>query len=124
MQVLAEGLGPFVDQRLTQHVGADWPNAVSRDGRVPKNAKADAQFLLRAMINFWRDGFSDTLGHSERSWVSELLEVRNRWAHNEKFSSDETYRALDTVQLLLNAVNAGELASQIDPVRQELLRTR
>lgn len=125
MQVLADGLGPYVDRCLTQRIGGDWPGAVSRDGRVPANAKSDAQFLLRAMIALWRDGgFAETLGHAGRSWVGELLDMRNRWAHNESFSSDQAYRALDTVQLLLNAVGAGELASKIDPLRQDLLRSR
>jgi len=124
MEVLSRGLGPFVDQRLTRRFGDDWPTAVNRDGRVPPNAKSDTHFVLKAMIHLWREGFGDTLGHSERSWVSELFDARNRWAHNQNFSSDQTYRALDTAQLLLNAVNAGELATQIDGMRQELLRTR
>jgi len=31
MQVLANGLGPYVDRCLTQRIGKDWPGAVSRD---------------------------------------------------------------------------------------------
>lgn len=124
VDVLAEGLAPFVEQRLSLRFGEDWPQAVNPDRDPPPNAKNDAHFLLTSMIRLWREGFSDTLGHSERSWVSEMLDARNRWAHNRAFSSDETYRAIDTAQLLLNAVNAGELATKIDPLRQELLRTR
>jgi hypothetical protein len=94
-------------------------------GRVPESPRTDGYFLLKAMINLWRDGgFGDVLGHSERSWVSELMEIRNRWAHNETFTTDQAYRALDTAQLLLNACNAGEHASEIEKMRQELLRTR
>src|SRR3954449_8977175 len=123
MQVLSEGLGPFVDARLSRTLGADWPAAVTGEGRpAPANARADTHFLLTAMIRGWRDGgFGDALGHAGRSWVSELLDARNRWAHNEAFSSDQTYRALDTAQLLLNAVGAGEQAADIDPLRQELM---
>jgi predicted AAA+ superfamily ATPase len=125
MQLLAQGLGPYIDRNLSQRVGGDWPAAVNRDGRVPSNAKSDSQFLLKAMIGLWREGgFADTLGHAGRSWVGELLDTRNRWAHNESFSSDQAYRALDTVQLLLNAIGAGELATKIDPLRQDLLRSR
>src|SRR5262249_57627085 len=99
--------------------------AVNRDGRVPENPRTDGYFLLKAMIHLWRDGgFGDVLGHSERSWVSELMEIRNRWAHNETFTTDQAYRALDTAQLLLNACNAGVHASEIEKMRQELLRTR
>jgi predicted AAA+ superfamily ATPase len=124
LTVVADGLAPFVDQRLTQRYGEDWPSEVGREGRVPSNAKQDAHFLLRSLIHFWREAFQETLGHTGRSWVGELLDARNRWAHNESFSSDQTYRILDTAQLLLNAVNAGELAREIDTMRHELLRTR
>jgi len=123
MQLLAQGLSPFVDQRLAKRVGPRWPEAV--DGRAaPANAKNDSQFLLRAMIRFWREGLDEALGHSGRNWVGELLDIRNRWAHNEQFSTDQTLRALDTTQLLLNAVNAGGHAVEVDKMRQDLLRTR
>ena len=125
IDLVAAGIGPFVDKQLTQRFGDDWPAAVNRDGTVPPSPRTDGYFLLKAMIHLWRDGgFSNVLGHSERSWASELMEIRNRWAHNETFTTDQAYRALDTAQLLLNACNAGEYASEIEKMRQELLRTR
>ena len=126
MQLLSDGLGPFVDSRLTQALGETWPALVTVEGRTtPPNPRGDTHFLLNAMIRSWRDGgFDDTLGHTGRSWVSELLDARNRWAHNEAFSTDQTYRTLETVQLLLNAIGAGEQGAEIDPMRQELLRSR
>src|SRR5712691_1945406 len=124
MQLLGDGLAPFVDQRLARQLGDDWPLAIANGRRAPTNAKSDTQFLLKAMIALWRDHFAETLGHSGRSWTGELLEIRNRWAHNEQFSTDQTRRALDTAQLLLNSVSAGEQATELDRMRQELLRTR
>ena len=125
MQLLAQGLAPFVDQRLNKRVGSKWADAVADGGRAaPANAKNDSQFLLRAMIRFWRDGLDESLGHSGRSWVGELLDIRNRWAHNEQFSTDQTLRALDTTHLLLDAVNSPEEAAEVDKMRQDLLRTR
>ncbi len=91
------------------------PSSATGAPRRP-NARADAQFLLKAMIRHWREGgFGDTLGHAGRTWVSELLDARNRWAHHEPFSTDQAYRALDTAQLLLNAVGAGEHATRHRP---------
>jgi predicted AAA+ superfamily ATPase len=124
MQLLAQGLGPFVDHRLSKRRGPNWPSALGNGQRLPANAKNDAQFLLKSMIAEWRDVFSETLGHSERSWVGELLDIRNRWAHNEAFSTEQAYRALDTAQLLLNAVNAGQQAVEVDKMRQQLQQTR
>jgi predicted AAA+ superfamily ATPase len=124
MQLLGQGLASFVDQRLTKRVGGDWPRAMANGRGVPTNAKRDTHFLLKAMIRFWRDGLDESLGHSGRSWVGELLDIRNRWAHNEQFTTDQTLRALDTTHLLLNAVNAPEPAAEVDKMRQDLLRTR
>ena len=52
--------------------------------------------LLRVMWDQWNPVFRDTLGFAERSLVSELREVRNKWAHQETFSTDDAYRALDS----------------------------
>ncbi|MGH2970460.1 MAG: Swt1 family HEPN domain-containing protein, partial [Solirubrobacteraceae bacterium] len=123
LQIVARGLGPYIDARLTRAHGEDWPQHVAHS--VPRNAKEDPHFLLTAMIRVWRDaGFHDALGHSGRSWVGELLDARNRWAHNEGFSGDQAYRAIDTAKLLLDAVGAGELGAELDTLRQDLLRTR
>jgi predicted AAA+ superfamily ATPase len=60
---------------------------------------------------------------SERSIVSELRDVRNKWAHQEAFSSSDAYRALDSMERLLTAVSA-EQASEIGQMRMDLLRVQ
>jgi hypothetical protein len=82
LEVVARGLGPYVDARLARLHGKDWPEQVAH--AVPRNAKEDPHFLLTTMIRTWREAaFQDALGHSGRSWVGELLDARNAWAHNE-----------------------------------------
>ncbi len=83
----------------------------------------DSQALLKVMIDNWREVFAKTLGHAERALVGELIEVRNRWAHQRPFSYDDTHRALDSAQRLLSAISAGDQAAEIDKMRQEMLRT-
>ena len=56
--------------------------------------------------------------------VSELRETRNKWAHQEAFSTDDAYRTLDSVQRLLTAVSAAQQASEVERQKQELLRLR
>ena len=72
---------------------------------------------------FWNEVYRDTLGHAERSLVSELRDIRNRWAHQESFSSDDAYRALDSTHRLLTAVSSPE-AGEIENMKMELLRVR
>ena len=55
--------------------------------------------------------------------MSELREVRNRWAHMDAFSADDAYRALDSIQRLLTAVSSEE-AIEVEREKKEVLRLR
>jgi predicted AAA+ superfamily ATPase len=119
--LLTDGLGPFVDRELTKARGASWDAGVDVLG---PRSKTDAQFLLRSMLAEWNGVFRSTLGHAGRSYVSELIEARNKWAHQDAFSSDDAYRALDTVERLLHDVSAGEQAVEVGRMKHELQRRR
>ena len=54
------------------------------------------------MWNQWNIVFRKTLGQAERTFVSELRDVRNRWAHQNPFSTDDAYRAA------VKAISEGE----------------
>ena len=71
----------------------------------------------------WGEVFKLVLGKTERSLVNELIAARNRWAHQEAFSGDDAYRALDSIHRLLLAVSAPQ-ADEVDKIRTELLRLR
>ena len=73
------------------------------------------------MWNQWNVVFRKTLGQAERTLVSELRDIRNRWAHQQPFSSDDAYRALDSAARLLTAVSAPESA-EVEKMKMELLR--
>ena len=76
------------------------------------------------MWNAWNVVFRQTLGHAERTLVSELRDVRNRWAHQKPSRSDDAYRALDSVLArLLTAVSAPQ-ADELEKIKMELLRVR
>ena len=81
----------------------------------------DVTALLSLMVFSWQDVFRQTLGRTERSLVSELLEWRNDWAHQSRFSGDDTERALDSAARLLTAISAPQ-ASEISKMRSELRR--
>ena len=83
----------------------------------------DVHALLVLMWGQWNEVFRKTLGHTERTYVSELRGVRNDWAHQKTFSSDDTDRGLDTMVRLLNAVSAGQQATEVERSKQELRRT-
>jgi predicted AAA+ superfamily ATPase len=122
-----EGLAPFVARELRNAM----QNGLSQDtvrGYVDDPAVAnraitewDVSALLKLMWNAWRDVFANTLGHAERSLLSELRDFRNKWAHQEPFASDDTDRALDSMARLLTAVSSPQ-ADEINKMKMELRR--
>lgn len=109
--------------------GAELPqhfivHVVNENEAETQLCRVDAQVLLAVMWDQWNVVFKETLGKAERSLVSELQDVRNRWAHQEAFSSDDTYRALDSIARLLTAVSAGPEAEELEKLKLELLRVR
>src|SRR6266446_2702155 len=112
LDALKAGLGPFVEREFkntykdsavaeaTRYLGEDRINA--------KKAITDwdTSVLFRVMWEAWNDIFRRTLGQADRSLLSELRGVRNKWAHQDAFTTDDTYRALDSAGRLLSAVSA------------------
>ena len=129
MDTLKSGLAPFVSREfINHHKGLSDQVLQQVLGEPVHDAKGhfpsmDAAALLRLMWESWNEVYRDTLGHAERSLVSELRDIRNRWAHQESFSSDDAYRALDSTHRLLTAVSSPE-AGEIENMKMELLRVR
>ena len=128
MDLLKAGLAPFVEREFKNlYAGRALAEARRYQGedRLLANKKLaewDATALLKLMCEAWNDVFRRTLGHAERSLVSELRDVRNKWAHQEPFSSDDADRALDSAERLLAAVSAPQ-ADEIRKIKMELRRT-
>jgi predicted AAA+ superfamily ATPase len=127
LDLLASGLRPFVERELKSQLGDNWRTVLPDGaGRGPKAKPAnldDPQVLLGVLWDQWNAVFRNVLGPAERSIVSELRDVRNRWAHNEQFSSNDAIRALDSVERMLNAVSAAEPAGEVGQMRMDVMRS-
>ena len=122
------GLAPFVERELKAKLGGYWIDDVTNRIRGIKTNEDgtvhwDTQALFVAMTGNWPTVFKYVLGHVERSYVGELIDVRNRWAHEKPFQSDDVYRDLDTMQRLMQAINAVEPAEELGNLRADLQRT-
>lgn len=111
MQLLREGLAPFVEREVhaaSQQVRMETIRRFADDPTLASKpiAEWDIAGLLRLMSETWNEVFRQTLGYTERSLVSELREWRNKWAHQSSFTSDDTERTLDSAARLLTAVSA------------------
>lgn len=129
LEVLNAGLYPFFERELRTAYGDKWEEIVrggSRDGRgsdAGKGISWDTTAMLSGMLNNW-NAFRGTLGQTDRGIAGELRDVRNNWAHQQGFTIDDTYRALDSIYRLLTDVGAVEQAQEIDRQKHEVLRLR
>ena len=129
MELLRTGLGPFVEREIRTAHPTNSPARETlryldnRELAVRPIPKWDTHALLSLMWKSWNGVFRDTLGHAERTYVSELRTARNRWAHQDRFSTDDAYRALDSTHRLLTAISADE-AAEAEKTKNELLRLR
>jgi predicted AAA+ superfamily ATPase len=124
-EVLAEGLGPFVDREMRSVHGESWLATFVDSGprNAPPGSLRDPAFLLKVMTEAWDPAFRSRLTRTDRNLVFELRDVRNRWAHNDAFNADDTYRALDSIERVLVAVDASE-AESVGRSKTELMRLR
>lgn len=96
LELLRDGLVPFAERELESKYGDDWRSKLAAKPRYPdirEDAPWDIHALLVVIWNEWQAVFGKTLGHFERALVSELRDVRNKWAHQEQFSTDDAHRA-------------------------------
>jgi hypothetical protein len=140
LEYLRRGLAPFIMRELKSRLSVSnwWKQGVlyalsgspvidevmKLNGPEEERFKSlDIQALLLIMWNNWNEVFQYKLGHSGRSYISELREVRNRWAHQQSFTTDDAYRALDTMTRLLQAV-AAEESQETSRLAHDLLRQK
>lgn len=75
---------------------------------LEETLQEDVSALLMVMTKRWEKVFKQHLSYTERALASELIDVRNKWAHRVRLSTDDTYRALDSMTRLLSAIGATE----------------
>jgi predicted AAA+ superfamily ATPase len=129
--LFVEGAGPFVDQYMAASVPAgtpgDWTEVIARRdeqkfGRKPTISKADPQVIIRMILEEWRV-FKDVLSRGHQNLAGLLKDFRNKLAHGDVFSGDETYRVLDTIELMLTAMGAVDQAETVRKSKVEHQRT-
>lgn len=133
LDIFLEGMLPFVTREMKSRHGDAWEDKVreimrdnpSTASKADKpNIAWDTAMIIMMLIKEWQYLFRKKLGPGERAMIHELSDIRNRWAHQERFSTDDTLRALDTVHRLLSSIGAGDQAADVDRLKSEVMRTR
>ena len=128
LELIPKPLSAFVEIRLANALSGHWQEKVKeryRNLRVESGKiNWDNAALFQSMNMFWDDAFREVLGRTERSIVNELIEVRNRHAHDEVFTYPEAARALDSMHILMNSISAKDEADKLDNMRAVILKRR
>ena len=118
--LLAKGLGPFVDRHMkgTVKKGQDWAEVFVRTSKDPNREYTleDPSFLLNVMMDCWRGTFERQLPRSCKNLMFTLRDKRNEWAHNRQIKAHDAQFTLSGIVTLLEAADARES----DPVRLSL----
>ncbi len=132
LTLLKEGLYPYIEREMKSVYKERWLVAatpfVDEDRSLKRSVASilgdDVAAQLKLMDRQWNEVFKKTLGKAERSLVNELINTRNTWAHGgSTVSTDDAYRALDSIVRLLNAI-ASPQVDAVEKQRYELLRLR
>ncbi len=131
LEIAKDAIKPFIIAQFKGVLGGSWENRllayVNADAFVLKEGvpfkEWDITALVALMLGAWEDVFRKTLGKAERNLVFELRNIRNDWGHQQAFSLDTAYRALDTIEQLLRAVSAPE-AAEVGRSKMEILRLK
>ncbi|MCX6021432.1 MAG: Swt1 family HEPN domain-containing protein, partial [Chloroflexi bacterium] len=81
----------------------------------------DTAALVSVLLDQWQAVFSRKLSPSCRTYVHDIRDARNRWAHQQPFSTDDLYRAVDSTVRLLTAISAPQ-ARVVEEQKKELVR--
>lgn len=126
---LRQALVPYVSHELAIVYGEEWwsegvlsklydrqKENLPESGTTEELEQSMDVLLCLNLIDIrWNDVFKRKLANSNRNWVKELIETRNKWAHigSIDFSSDDTERGLDTMARLCEQVDTGGNTEEI-----------
>ena len=124
LDAVRDGIGPICEVAWRAAYGDGWLAEVhSRDrGAAGMPDPNDLVFLLKGMQNTWQEVWRQRLGQAEGAYTSELRDFRNTWAHQGQFSTDDSYRMLDTAERLLQAFSAADQLKTVQALKRDLQR--
>ena len=126
---VAEEVREFLRRSLPEVSGQWWETCVIpalsfqqlkivEEKGIASIGQLDLAALLRIVDRNWYKLAQETnLPREARNWLKELQSVRNRWAHQTsgKYSGDDKYRDLDTVQRFIETISTN--SSLIQEIR-------
>ncbi|QYX30473.1 ribonuclease III [Sphaerospermopsis torques-reginae] len=130
LELLSQGLYPYVEEKMKLEYTNQWlaqaGQCLSPDTNLKRTTeerlKQDISSLLSVMTKRWDRVFKSHLSPVERGFASEIIDIRNKWAHNTPFSTEDAFRAIDSIYRLLQAIEAEE-PQEVEKYKQKIFQT-
>lgn len=126
LDLVTEGLGPWMFILLETKYGTDWATQVVRSaGATSRDTTpnaTDPAYLFWVFDKQWHVLFKDHLSFEDKRAVSALWDARKEWAHGAKISSERTERVLMDGEQLLRSIGAVVQADVADEMRRDFRR--
>ncbi|MDE0578824.1 MAG: DUF499 domain-containing protein [bacterium] len=124
LDLLRDGMRPKCEDTWQGFYGDGWLETVNGRLHTPDRnpSTEDAAFLFKGMKATWQEVFSHGFPPAIRALVFEVADARNSWAHQQSLSTDDTARALDSMERLLEAFGNLDERQQIRNLRRDLMR--
>ena len=130
LMTLREPIAEYGIDRFKGKYGTDWKREAitfidekAKDKLPDGPAEWEIALWMGVYLGAWKEVFSSSLSNSDRSVLFELKDVRNAWAHQDSFDFDRTYRAHDSAEIFLRAINS-PVADAVHERKEELQRER
>lgn len=126
IDLVADGLGPWMVTVLHGKYGNDWATTVGQTagltGRDATPNLSDPAYLFWVFDKQWHAVFRDLLSYEDKRAASALWDARKEWAHGERISTERTERVLMDCEHLLRSIGAVKQAEIGDEMRREFRR--
>jgi hypothetical protein len=130
MDLIKDGLVPFVETQMRAKYSDQW--VVKASEALPEHLRRefvksdvppwDVSSLVGVLYSYWNEIFQTALKGVSWSVLNKIRNVRNGWAHQKSFSSNEIYEALGDAERLLKAAQAAAQAKKIEVTKMEIWR--
>lgn len=130
LDLVGEGLGPWVIDLLARKYGDTWPQHVVQAAGAPPRGTGrtiqDPSYLFWIFDKQWHLLFREKTGESYefKRCISGLWDARNSWAHGGRFTDEQAERALSDAEFILRFVGSVQPADEVDDMRRDLRRIR
>ncbi|MDX8340543.1 DUF499 domain-containing protein [Draconibacterium sp. IB214405] len=132
-ELFIKGFRIYLVEKMIAKIGQDW-GIVYKDDLLPQHQKIWDEGLMAGkdpveLIDWGhlkhfsihnKDYFKDDFGRNTNrlpTWLEEIVEVRNDWAHTHDIDQDDAIRMLGNMIRILNYIKMDSIAEQLKKIR-------